>query len=159
MLATTSNRFEQMSWDMDPALLVSRLALGAGDGDSHQHLAEPERRLLLAVLVDAIVRVERLTTTPPGVARNALLEAERWIRSSDRSWPCSFVNVCEALGLAHEPLRRAVLRWRQAAVQKRQLTKRRLLVGRAGEKGMRARPSDSATGAIQPRLQSSHERR
>ena len=61
--------------------------------------------------------------------RHDLLEAERWIRSDDRSWPCSFVNVCEALDIAHEPLRRAVLKWRTTPMRKR-VTRRGLLVRR-----------------------------
>jgi len=71
-------------------------------------IGEPDRRLLHAVLVDAIVRFRRPAASQPK-ARREHLEVERWLRSDDRTWPCSFVNVCETLGLAHEPLRRALL--------------------------------------------------
>jgi hypothetical protein len=69
----------------------------------------PERRLLLAVLLDAIVCVQRIPSTPPGRLRRELEDSKRWVRSENRAWPYSFVNVCEALGLAHEPIRRALL--------------------------------------------------
>lgn len=72
----------------------------------------PERRLLLAVLLDAIVCVQRISSTPPGQLRRELEESQRWIRSDDCAWPYSFVNVCEALGLAHQPIRRALLEGR-----------------------------------------------
>ena len=44
----------------------------------------------------------------------------------------SFVNVCEALDLAHEPLRRALLdwRWRVRAARRSPAARRRLLAGK-----------------------------
>jgi len=91
-------------------------------------VAQPERRLLFAILADAIVRFRRLATAPRHTTRE-LMEAERWIRSDDREWPCSFVNVCEALDIAYGPLRRAMLRWRrQASPTGRRVTRRGLLV-------------------------------
>jgi hypothetical protein len=87
-------------------------------------IAEPERRLLLAVLVDAIVCLQRRAALPPGPRRAQLDESERWVRSNSRSWPISFVNVCEGLGLAHEPLRRALLASQPAGFNKREVTVR-----------------------------------
>jgi hypothetical protein len=59
-------------------------------------------------------------------------EAERWILSDDRRWLYSFVNVCEALELAHEPLRRALIawRWRVATAKRSPAARRRLLAGK-----------------------------
>ena len=88
---------------------------------------QPERRLFFAILSDAIVRFRQLATTQSLAARAELKEAERWIRSDDRSWPCSFVNVCDALDVAYEPLRRALLRWR-ATPARRRVTRRGLLI-------------------------------
>ena len=79
-------------------------------GEWRRRIIQPERRLLLGVLIDAIVQLERLAATPPGPRRTQFREAERWVRSNDRRWPFSFVNVCEALDLAYEPLRRALLK-------------------------------------------------
>ncbi|MEO6027768.1 MAG: hypothetical protein ABIR79_12960 [Candidatus Binatia bacterium] len=94
-------------------------------------VAEPERRLLLAVLCDAIVVFQRHVVGTAGspIRPN---EAERWILSDDRRWLYSFVNVCEALGFAHEPLRRALLgwRWKVATANRSPAARRRLLAGK-----------------------------
>jgi len=94
-------------------------------------VAEPERRLLLAVLCDAIVVFQRRVVGIAG-SRTRPNEAERWILSDDRRWLYSFVNVCEALDLAHEPLRRALIawRWRVAATNRSPAARRRLLAGK-----------------------------
>ncbi len=68
--------------------------------------SQPERRLLLAVLSDAIVLFQARASAVGRARRRDFEEAERWIMSDDRVWPCSFVNVCDALGIAFEPLRR-----------------------------------------------------
>ncbi len=94
-------------------------------------VAEPERRLLLAVLCDAIVVYQRRVIGTAG-SRLAPNEAERWILSDDRRWLYSFVNVCDALGIAHEPLRRALIGWRSsiATASRSPAARRRLLAGK-----------------------------
>ena len=94
-------------------------------------VAEPERRLLLAVLCDAIVVYQRRVVGAGGT-RLAPNEAERWILSDDRRWLFSFVNVCDALGIAHEPLRRALVAWRWsvATASRSPAARRRLLAGK-----------------------------
>ncbi len=65
--------------------------------------AAPERRLMFAILVDAIVQLERRGT-------EAAEEAQRWIgRVADG--PCSFRSTCEAVGLEPARLARALLAW------------------------------------------------
>lgn len=111
----------------DPRNVLSDLDPTADEITNGRYIAEPERRLLFAVLADAIVRFRRLAESRRPQGRHDLREAERWLRSDDRSWPCSFVNVCEALDIAPEPLRRAVLKWGTVPVRKR-ITRRGLLV-------------------------------
>lgn len=114
-------------------------------GAEVRKVSQPERRLLFAILADAIVRFRRLATAPRHATRE-LIEAERWIRSDDREWPCSFVNVCEALDIAYGPLRRAVLAWRRNAVGPARVTRRGLLV-----KKKKSRPhSAEAVSACEP---------
>jgi hypothetical protein len=92
---------------------------------------EPERRLLLAILSDAIVIFQARGASPCGAKRRAFDEAARWLLSEDRAWACSFVNVCEALGIAHRPLRRALLAWHQRTdSQSVRAARRRLLAGK-----------------------------
>ncbi len=70
----------------------------------------PERRLLFAVLLDAVIQLQRRNTS--GSA-----EAERWIRSETESdFPFSFRNVCEALGIEPGYLQRGLLSWRRSQV-------------------------------------------
>jgi hypothetical protein len=101
-----------------------------GEAESAPKIAEPERRLFFAVLTDAIVRVRQLATGRRKHARYELLEAVRWFRSNDVTWPCSFINVCLALDIAHEPLRRTVLMWLHgtSAEDEGRVTRRGLLV-------------------------------
>jgi hypothetical protein len=108
MGASAHDRSGHMRWDAAIESMPPHVKLTSGESTRHEQAA-PERRLLLAVLVDAIVRVRRLPGPSSHAVRRAGVEAERWIRSDDRSWPCSFVNVCDALDLAYQPLRRAVL--------------------------------------------------
>ena len=70
----------------------------------------PERRLLFAVLLDAIIQLQRRNTS--GSA-----EAERWIRNdTDSDSPFAFRNVCEALGIEPGYLQRGLLSWRRSQV-------------------------------------------
>jgi hypothetical protein len=70
----------------------------------------PERRLLFAVLLDAIIQLQRRNTS--GSA-----EAERWIRNdADSDSPFAFRNVCEALGIEPGYLKRGLLSWRRSQV-------------------------------------------
>ena len=70
----------------------------------------PERRLLFAVLLDAVIQLQRRNTS--GSA-----EAERWIRNDGESdSPFSFKNVCEALGIEPAYLQRGLMSWRRSQV-------------------------------------------
>ena len=89
---------------------------------------QPERRLMLAVLSDAIVLFQ--TGGSQLVRRHDVDDAHRWILSDDRRWPYSFVNVCDTLGIAFEPLRRALVRSQtEALCLRKTAARRRLLAG------------------------------
>ena len=65
----------------------------------------PERRLMLAVLQEAVV------TYLAGAHRSLpqhLRELEQWFASDDTTWPYSFGNLCDALGLDRSAVRRAL---------------------------------------------------
>ncbi len=65
----------------------------------------PERRLIFAVLLDAIVQLQR---GDPIVA----LAAERWIGGEIDDVPITFSDACEVLGLEARNLARGILSWR-----------------------------------------------
>jgi len=72
-------------------------------------LVEPRKRLMLAVLMSAVSDCQqRMERTGAGStsARRTMLEAVAYVTSTDRSWPFSFENLCEAVGLDAGWLRR-----------------------------------------------------
>ncbi len=73
---------------------------------------EPERRLVVAVLQDAVDCFQKHVGARDRRARQLYLDAEEWIRSDDRSWPFSFENVCDLLQINAEYLRRGLMTWR-----------------------------------------------
>jgi hypothetical protein len=72
---------------------------------------QPEKRLMFAVLSDAV----DIVMTAPGstnVRRRMLFhETVAWIRSDDREWPYSFLNLCESLGFEPGRLRAGLARF------------------------------------------------
>jgi hypothetical protein len=129
MLAGANDHSRARLWEGAHGMVLPEVDPTDDTGADVRNVSQPERRLLFAILADAIVRVRRLATAPRHTARE-LVEAERWIRSDDREWPCSFVNICEALDIAYMPLRRAVLAWRRKDDARSRVTRRGLLVRR-----------------------------
>jgi hypothetical protein len=68
--------------------------------------AEGERKLLFAVLEDAIRCY--LKNRDRGQSDPDFLEAAEWLRSDEESGPFSFVRVCEALGINANCLRSGI---------------------------------------------------
>jgi len=71
----------------------------------------PEKRLLLAVLEEAIATVQRYVVAERRRGRRLYREAEAWVLSDDVSWPCTFRRICDALGIDPDYLREGVMRW------------------------------------------------
>src|SRR5438552_6860919 len=74
---------------------------------------EPERRLVVAVLQDAVDCFQKHLVARDRKARQLYLDAEEWICSDDRSWPFSFENVCDLLQINAEYLRTGLLAWKE----------------------------------------------
>lgn len=70
--------------------------------------ADGERKLMLAVLIDAIRVLSRRFSAARGAHRHAWLQDEAWVRSEDHVAPFSFVNICGALGLNAGYVRRLI---------------------------------------------------
>lgn len=75
----------------------------------------PEKALLMAVLQQALEDLRNSSDRPGAQARRLYREAYQWVVSDDRSWPCSFLNVCDLLGLSAGALRTEMLRSERAA--------------------------------------------
>lgn len=64
-----------------------------------------ERRLMIAVLEDAIDVFRKRAGARDRRGRQLFEEAEAWIEDTDRSWLYAFENVCDVLGIDAEYLR------------------------------------------------------
>ena len=61
---------------------------------------QPEKRLLLAVLEEAVRSWHRTPPAHSGPGGRRWHELVDWFASDDMSWPCAFASICETLGLA-----------------------------------------------------------
>jgi hypothetical protein len=73
---------------------------------------EPEKKLLLAVMEDAISCFQKYLFSKDGKGKALFLEAQEWILDEDTDWLFSFANVCEMLGFEPSYLRDGLLRWK-----------------------------------------------
>jgi hypothetical protein len=64
-----------------------------------------ERRLMLAVLVDAINILQGWNRTRRARKRRTFADAAQWVLMPGTNYPFSFDNVCEALNIEPEMLR------------------------------------------------------
>jgi hypothetical protein len=69
----------------------------------------PERRLMLAVLEEAVLTLMRHRADSRMRRRRLAHEAELWIMERNASWPFAFENICAALRLDPDYLRRGLL--------------------------------------------------
>lgn len=77
---------------------------------------EPERRLVIAVLQDAVDCYQKHLHARDRKARQLFLDAQDWIASEDRSWPFSFENVCDLLQINADYLRVGLKAWKEREV-------------------------------------------
>jgi hypothetical protein len=75
-----------------------------------QHFAEvrghaPERRLMIAVLSEALNCIEKHRFAANDRDRRVFREAARWFLSKDTAWPYSFECICGVLELDPQAVR------------------------------------------------------
>jgi len=80
---------------------------------------EPEKRLMLAVLEDAIACFQKYLFSRDGRGRALFREAEEWIVEEGSDWLFSFENICEVLALDPQYVRQGLLRWKQKMMAER----------------------------------------
>ncbi len=76
-----------------------------------------EKRLMLAVLQDALDCYQKYAFVKDGPGRQLFADANGWISSDDRHWYFSFENICDILEINPDYLRRGVQQWRQQQLQ------------------------------------------
>jgi hypothetical protein len=107
----------------DPAGVVLRRSrhlrlVGPGDG---------EKRLMLAVLEDALFILLAAARLPSQCRRARYRETVDWVLSDDRAWPFSFLRVCEALDVDPDRLRGELVPWLSPLARGEALTASRRL--------------------------------
>ena len=82
-------------------------------------LLEPEKRLMLALLEDAIHCFQDNVSAQTARKKKLFNEAADWIVETDGDWIFSFDHVCETLGFTPEYVRQGLLRWKEKYRPKR----------------------------------------
>jgi len=72
-----------------------------------------ERRLMLAILEDAIDVYRKQAGARDRKRQQLFLDAETWIEDTDATWIFSFENICVALGLEPDYLRGGLRAWKR----------------------------------------------
>ena len=87
----------------------------------------PLKRLMLAVLEDALRCFQNNAAATGGRRKRLFMEAEEWLCGTGGEGPFSFDTVCETLGVEPQFLRRGLLEWRAqqlAGIMRRPLARR-----------------------------------
>jgi hypothetical protein len=93
-----------------PAQYFDRGAISAG--------TQPEKRLMLAVLEDAITTFQRHLQSGTRRSRRLVEDVEAWTAGNGGEGSFSFEEVCAALDLEPEYLRAGLARWKEAELRR-----------------------------------------
>jgi hypothetical protein len=103
-----------------PDVLVSTQYLATTKSKTQR---EPEQRLMLAVLEDAVWCFQNGLLSKDKRKRGLFRDAEEWLTEDAGGWLFSFNEICELLGLESKYIRKHLLRWKEAASRTRERTK------------------------------------
>lgn len=79
---------------------------------------EPEKRLMLAVLEDAVGCFQKYLFAWDRKGRTLFREIEAWILEEEGGWVFSFNGICEALGLSPGYVRHGLMHWKEKELAK-----------------------------------------
>src|SRR6266850_7073019 len=71
---------------------------------------QPEKRLMLAVLEEAIATFQRHVGSTTPRSTRLVQDVEDWTNARDQDWPFSFENICAGLNLESEYVRTGMVR-------------------------------------------------
>lgn len=110
-MAMANSRIEENS----PAMLEADIIVPSQffDRIRAERSSQPEKRLMLAVMEDAITTFQKSVHGATRRQRRLLKETEEWISSIDTGWPFSFENICAALDIEANYLRSGLRRWKE----------------------------------------------
>jgi hypothetical protein len=98
---------EKIAFLFQPDLLLSAQYFG----NLRKTLLGPEKKLMLAILEDAISCYQSNLTAHSVRGKRFFEETKSWIVAVGSDWIFSFENVCEALGFNPQYVRQGLLRW------------------------------------------------
>lgn len=98
-----------LPWDWGQAEPLSCVPAQFYDGTPARNVPHGVRRLMVAVLEDAIRLLHRHRNATAPKRRRLHQEARRWVLSDDRSSLFAYLRVTEALGIDQRALRRRLL--------------------------------------------------
>jgi len=78
-----------------------------------QRVLEGERRLMLAILEDAVACFQKYAGATRPRSRRLFQEAEEWFLETDSSWVFSFESICSVLNIDAQYFRRNLMRWKE----------------------------------------------
>jgi len=99
---------------------------------------EPEKKLMLAILEDAIACYQKYLFARDSKGKALFQEAEEWVEEAGAANVFSFDSVCETLGLNPDYLRRGLKNWRKSALAQHTHAKVYQLKPAARKQGQRA---------------------
>jgi len=78
---------------------------------------EPEKRLILAVLDDAVACFQKYVSAQKPKEKALFQEVEEWFLEKESDWAFSFENICESLDLDPDYLRKGLVQWKEGQVR------------------------------------------
>ena len=124
-----SKEYDATSFDgVLPRLIEPEILLPSQffDRSGRHAVLEGERRLMLAVLEDAVACFQKHAGATRARGRRLFQEAEDWFFADESSWPFSFEAICTVLGINAEYFRHGLERWKQELLQQSPETRTRV---------------------------------
>lgn len=103
------------------------VAFGTVEQQSVEPSREPENRLMLAVLEEALVTFQRGLNSPVPERRKRFCEVDRWVTERDSDWPFSFENICQTLRIDPDYIRAGLRNLKCESLLRRAATRGRKL--------------------------------
>ncbi len=100
---------------MDRGLFEPDVLLRDSFGVRSGAMVSREKRLMLAVLENALDSYQKYVLARDGQGRQMYEEAVEWLESTNTDWLFSYRNICETLDINADYLRRGLEGWRLRA--------------------------------------------
>ena len=117
----TTHAHRQRGWEQGGSVFQPD-ALSSSEYFEHRRdksILQPEKRLMLAILEDAVSCFQQNHCARHGERKMMLAEVEEWIFGRSE-WIFSFENICSVLGYNPDYVRAGLKRWREKEIANNQ---------------------------------------